>query len=282
MDCKNGKWAKQLLDLRHEDGMWGNFHTLSRPVKGKAYTTEQALRRLYILGYTIDDEPIKNIVNRIVLSLKGEKKIDDYYEKTHDWPLFESLMLSAWVRVFEPQNKYALETAYKWAELAESAFKSGEYNRDYDIKAFTEQQNRKPKSGFETGFGMFYHAVLLKGVLSNKTEASFLDYYLSKPDGMYYIYAKPLNKPPAAFASREASCYLSALEVLAEYDLAKDKLKFAVDWLNSNKDENDRWDFGVKANDGVYFPLSDSWRKEEDRKSDCTKRAAAFLKKLGE
>ena len=31
---------------------------------------------------------------------------------------------------------------------------------------------------------------------------------------------KPLNKVPDVFASREASCYLAALEVLAKYDLA--------------------------------------------------------------
>lgn len=65
---------------------------------------------------------------------------------------------------------------------------------------------------------MFYHAALLKGVLTQKTESLFLDYYLTKPDGMYYIYDKPLNKVSDVFASREASCYLAALEVLAEYD----------------------------------------------------------------
>lgn len=280
MKHKEGKWATQILLARHEDGMWGNFHALSSPVKGRPITTEQAIRRLHRLGYTIEDEVIKNVVERMVLCITDRQKIDNYFEKTHDWQLFEKLMLSAWIRIFEPQNPYALEVARGWADIAEKAFASGTYCREDDIEAFTQQQGRKPRSGFETGFGMFYHAVLLQGVLTPKTERMFLDYYLSKPDGMYYIYDRPLNQVPEEFVSKGASCYLAAMEVLEGYETAKEKLSFVVEWLNDNKDENGQWDFGPKANDGVYFPLADSWRKAEDRKRDCTERVNRFLKRL--
>ena len=29
MDYRSGKWAKEILDSRNEEGMWGNFHTLA-------------------------------------------------------------------------------------------------------------------------------------------------------------------------------------------------------------------------------------------------------------
>ena len=280
MEHKEGKWAAQILEARHEDGMWGNFHALSSPVKGRPITTEQAIRRLHRLGYTMEDEVIKNVVERMVLCITGQQKIDNYSEKTHDWNFFEKLMLSAWIRIFEPQNPYALEAARGWADIVEKAFASGTYCREDDIEAFTQQQGRRPRSGFETGFGMFYHAALLPGVLTPTTERMFLDYYLSKPDGMYYIYDRPLNQVPEVFASKDASCYLAAMEVLAGYETAKEKLSFVVEWLNDNKDENGQWDFGPKANDGVYFPLSDSWRKAEDRKRDCTERVNMFLSRL--
>ena len=258
---KNGKWADQILSQRQEDGLWGNFHTLSRPVPGRSLTTEQAIRRLYYLGYTAEDEAIQPVLKRMEQCIKGGLAIDNYSEKKHDWPFFEKLMLAAWLRIFEPQNETALEVAYRWARVVEKAFAGGSYSLADDIAAFTAWKGRKPKSGFETGFGMFYHAALLPGVLPSKTENMFLDYYLSKPDGMYYIYDRPLNQLPEVFASRKSSCYIAAIEVLARYDRAKEKLNFVMDWLNANRNKNGQWDFGEKAKDGVYFPLSDRWDK---------------------
>lgn len=112
------------------------FSCMSSPVKGRLITTEQAIRRLYRLGYNIEDEVIKNVVDRMELCIRDQQK-----------------------------------------------FASGTYCREDDIEAFTKQQGRKPQSGFETGFGIFYHTVLLQEVLTLKTERLFLDYYLSKQDG---------------------------------------------------------------------------------------------------
>lgn len=276
MDYRNGKWANQILSQRAEDGLWGSFHTLSCPVPGKNITTEQAIRRLYYLGYTAEDEVIQRVMKRMEQCIKGEAAIDNYSEKKHDWPFFEKLMLAAWLRVFDPQNETGLEVAYQWGQVVEKAFADGSYSRTDDIAAFTQWKGRKPKSGFETGFGTFYHAALLPGVLSQKTEGLFLDYYLSKPDGMYYIYDKPLNRLPEMFASRKASCYLAAIEVLSRYEMAKDKLGFVKDWLNANCNENGMWDFGEKAKDGIYFPLSDRWDKTT-RMIDSTYRIRSLL-----
>ena len=127
---------------------------------------------------------------------------------------------------------------------------------------------------------MFYHAVLLQGVLTPETEGRLLDYYLTKPEGIYYIYEKPLDKLPGVFASRQTSCYLAAVEVLADYRQAKDKLGFVAEWLEANRTGLGQWDLGAGARDGVYFPLSDSWRKQEDRRADCTERIAGLLQKI--
>ena len=148
MDYRSGKWAKEILDSRNEEGMWGNFHTLAQPVRNKAITTEQAIRRLRILGFTKEDEAVQAVLERMCLCVSGEKKIDDYYEKKHDWPLFEKLMLSAWIRLFEPENEIALNVARQWAYIAERAFRSGRYDREDDIEAFGQQFGRKPKSRF--------------------------------------------------------------------------------------------------------------------------------------
>lgn len=280
MDHKNGKWARKILDSRNGEGMWGNFHTLSQPVGSKAIATEQAIRRLRILGFTKEEEAIQAVLERMCQCVSGEKKIDDYYEKTHDWPLFEKLMLSAWIRLFDPENEIALGVARQWAFIAEGAFSSGRYDRNDDIEAFRQQFGRKPKSGFETGFGMFYHVALLQGVLTLETESRLLDYYISRPEGIYYIYDRSLRVLPEVFASKKTSHYLAAIETLSGYPQAQEKLGFVAEWLESNKNGCGKWDLGPGAKDGVYFPLSDSWRKAEDRISDCTERISRLLQSI--
>lgn len=51
---KNSKWADELIARQKSDGSWGYFHSLSEPSK-QPVTTEQALRRLSILGFTIEE-----------------------------------------------------------------------------------------------------------------------------------------------------------------------------------------------------------------------------------
>ena len=278
----DNKWIRQIIDLQHEDGSWGlQFHTLSVPVKKYPLTTEQALRRLMILGLDINDAPIRKAVDYMTACLRGERKMDDSWEKTHNWPLFTKLMLSSWTKIFEPDNRWALAFARRWAEVIEKAFENGKYDHSEYINAYTAQFSSKPKGGREIDFTSFYQMCLLQGLLAPETESCLMDYVLSKPDGIYYVYPEPLNTPPEVFASRKTSCYLGALEVLSKYYSGKEKLGFAVDWINSHRDENGEWDLGAKANDGVYFPLSDSWRKPEDRRRDCTVRIEKLLKALG-
>jgi len=53
---KDSKWAKEIIRKQNLEGSRGHFHSLSEPDK-YSITTEQASRRLQILGYTMDDEP---------------------------------------------------------------------------------------------------------------------------------------------------------------------------------------------------------------------------------
>jgi hypothetical protein len=243
-------------------------------------TTEQSLFRLKALGFDINDEPIRKTVDCMKACLRGERKIDDYWEKTHDWTLFTKLMLSAWVKIFDPSFDLSLSFERQWSDVIGNAFASGVFNQDDYVKAYISQFSKKPRGAREIDFVDFYHISLLQGILTQEIESLLLDYIISKPDGIFYIYRKPLNKFPVTFSSKESSHYLGALELLAGYESAKDRLGFAVDWLNENKDENGQWDFSSKSNDSAYFPLSDSWRNAKDRKVDCTERVNMFLRKI--
>lgn len=281
MNYKNSKDAAHIISLQNEDGTWGQmFHSLSLPNKKNELTTEQALRRLMILGFTIDDAPVRKAVDCMTACLRGERKIDSYWEKTHNWDLFTQLMLSTWIKIFEPDNAPALQFAKRWAKVIDAAFETGIYNHGAYMDAYIHEFGSKPRGSRELDFADFYHIHLLQGVLSLETENILLNYLIAKETGIYYVYSKPINKLPDIFESRDTSWYLAAVEILSGYQCAKEKLGFVIDWLERNRDSNGGWDLGTKAKDNIYLPLSDSWRSKTHRKADCTYRVSSILEKL--
>lgn len=278
MDHRQGKWACTILAAQHEDGTWGaGFHSMAQPTRAPL-TTEQALRRLHALGFSGQDEPIRRIVDTMAACLRGERKIDAYWERGIDWAIYEPLMLTAWIRRFDPENPDALALARRWAKVAEAGLSTGKYDESAWNDAYEAEFLRKERHPQPIGFTALYHGMLLPGMLSPNAESAMVRHVLEH--GMYYVYARPLIHPPAAFASKETSYWLAALEILAEYSCAREALSFAAAHLYLNIGTDGQWDLGAKANDKVYFPLSDSWRTEAARRADCTERIRCFLDKI--
>ena len=113
MEYKDGKWAKKIISLQHNNGSWGYFHSLSNPSPNQPMTTEQALRKLEILGFTINDNPIKKAVKYMNDCLIGKNRIPDREEKAHNWEVFTSLMLSTRIKIFTEEYKTANNVAKK-------------------------------------------------------------------------------------------------------------------------------------------------------------------------
>lgn len=276
---KDGKWAKQIIALQESDGKWGCFHSLSQ-FYNLPITTEQALRRLERLGYTIEDESIQKAVSYMNDCLIGKNAIPDRKEKVHDWNVFTSMILAAWIRRFTLDNVNANEVAKQWSDVITSAFASGTYSHEQYVLAYQNILGTKIKDGRIIDFTNFYSISMLCNCLDKETENIVMDYILNKDNGIYYIYDKKLLILPQSFFSKEASRYLAAIELLSEYRYTKYKLDFVVNWLNDNKNKEGKWDMGKSVNDKVYFPLSDNWRKKELREADCTERIERLLENL--
>lgn len=276
---KDTKWAHQIISMQDEEGKWGSFHSLSADSR-LPLTTEQALRRLEILGYTIEDDCIQRAVAYMSDCLSGQKQIPDPREKLHDWDVFTSMMLAAWIRRFTKDHAAANAVAAKWAKIIGAAFAAGEYDHLAYTSAYAEIFSMRPRGGRLIDFSQFYLVSLLVGALDSQTEAAMVRHILHSPGGIYYIYEKPLLDLPD-FRSLSASRYLRAIELLAEYRSGKEQLRFVKDWLKSHQTPNGRWDMGGKAKDGIYFPLSDSWRRPELREADCTERILKLFAKIG-
>lgn len=278
---KTGKWARQIISMQDEEKMWGSFHSLSS-TNVNPITTEQALRRLQILGFTMEDECIQRAVRYLDDCLTGKRFIPDPTEKLHDWTLFTHMMFSAWIRRFTKENERANEMAVKWAKIVTGAFASGEYDHEAYLREYINIFGMKPRGGRLVDFAQFYILSLLPGELDEKTQRAMVRYILDKHDGIYYVYDCCIRTPPDSFEGKQASRYLGAVEMMAEFEGAREEVSFIADWLETNRNENGKWDLGRDAKDGVYFPLSDDWRKRETREADCTERVERLLHKLRE
>lgn len=284
MDYKNGKWARKIIDLQHDDGSWGYFHTLSNPTSKQPITTEQALRRLEILGFSIDDKPIENAVKYMDNCLAGKMRIPDAEEKTHNFKIYTELMLSTWIKIFTGNNNKANYVAEKWRQIINSSFISGKYDHSRYIYSYEDIFGIKinPKAGRLVDFVHFYPISLMTNLLDKGIEPNYFQYILEHNSGMYYIYANKLNIVPEIFQSKNTSHYIRALELLVKYDNpeCKKQLAFVIKWLKKNMIRENEWNMGKESKDGINFPLSDSWRNDEDRIRDCTYRINKLLENI--
>ncbi len=128
----------------------------------------------------------------------------------------------------------------------------------------------------------FYQIILTSDKYDEKTENMVFDFIINNTSGIYYIYDRQIAFLPNSFASKQASQYIGAIEILSLYKRNTSKLDFVIEWLNSNRNENGNWDMGTTVNDKVYFPLPDSWRKKTYREKDCTFRIQNLVRSLSE
>ena len=72
------------------------------------------------------------------------------------------------------------------------------------------------------------------------------------------------------------------IELLTTYKnkKCKDKLAFIKEWFESNRLNDHEWDLGENSKDNILLPLSDSWRKDEDRIKDCTYTINRIIKNM--
>ncbi|MBP7401225.1 MAG: hypothetical protein KBA30_01255 [Clostridia bacterium] len=280
-DFRDGKHARALLDMQRPDGSWGQFHSQTAPYREP--TTEQALRRLRILGFTRTDEPIRRALSYLRDCLDGRRTIPDRREKWIGFDMYMETALAAGIREFDPDDPSAARIAARWREVVSEAFSGGFYDEGAYRSAFLRV------FGFPCGnharyidFVALYPVALLAAELGPETGAAVVRYVLDHPAGLYYVSGGPLRSHPKSLADRGVSAWMAAIGLLARYpgERARGELRFAADWLEQVRDPAGFWDMGPGARDGIYLPLSDSWRDPGVRRSDCTLHVGELLGRL--
>jgi hypothetical protein len=245
-------------------------------------TTEQALRRLEILGFTINDIPIQKTIKYLHNCLLGKENIPDRYEKGSDWKTYLDLMISTWIKRFTSDDKIANTISNKWAEIInnsfiENVFSQQEYESMYN-RIFCPEKDKHI-----WGFMNFYGVSILANIVSKNIEPAFFGYVINYPTGIYYFgYNKSISTLPVLFQSKKTGAYIRMIELLTSYKNKKcrEKMFFIKEWFERNKSKDNEWDLGKSSRDNILLPLSDSWRKDEDRIKDCTFIMNKIMKKL--
>ena len=208
-DYKNGKWAKKIIDLQKDDGSWGYFHSLSLPTPQQPMTTEQAIGRLRLLGFTKDDAVIKKAISYMHDCLAEKNVMPDRREKQGDWDVFMNLMLATWIRRFTRNDVLANEVAKKWHHIVEVSFSNGKYNPDAYINTLYDIM--KPKCGVAkskqlTRIDTYYPISLLVGEIDESIEKAYFDYIMNSATAYYYGVEGAITRLPNDFSSIVKCC----------------------------------------------------------------------------
>jgi hypothetical protein len=279
MDYKSSVWAERIISLQNSSGNWGYFHTLSASSKISTITTEQALRRLQILGFTENDKVINKSLKYLHNCLCRKDSIPDRIEKSHNWNIYVDLMLATWIRRFSASFEKANQIADKWGTIFSASFNKNGLSMESFNTEFVSQFSEKPFGPRLSDPITFYTLSIISNTLPEIIEKHIIDYVLHHQTGIYYIYDKCISTLPSIFQSKQTNTFLSAIELLAEQKHVKSnkQLHYIIPWLNKNKSTESTWDLGPSVKDGVHFPLSDSWRHRENRVQDCTNRIMKLL-----
>lgn len=149
--------------------------------------------------------------------LVGKKAIPDRREKTHSWDIFTSLMLAKWIRRFTKDDINANNIAKEWSYIIHRAFEDKRYKHEFYVDAYKEVSKEKPKGDRLIDFVNFYQISLMSNMLNSELTMVLFDYILHHKSGIYYIYDKQISVLPELFKTRQASRYIGAIELLAEY-----------------------------------------------------------------
>ncbi len=99
---------------------------------------------------------------------------------------------------------------------------------------------------------------------------AFLGRLWSRPEGIGYLEI-PLDRLPPPHTPRGIDRWFASLELLARlFPTWTHFAGEAIEWLWEHRLVDGLWDFGPRPGTQSYFPLSDSWRRGNNRAFDVS------------
>jgi hypothetical protein len=279
------RWIIALSGAQQPDGTWGRFHSQDSRLKSPIPTTEFAIRRSLALGLDYRSPVIQKASDFIQAHIQGKTTWSDPPEKHDDPRVFPYNIRSisaAMLALIEPYHPLLDPFWAKWAELVEAAFASGTYNAKAELARHQELSGIPSKR--LAHFPVYYPLIILSATrnrLPQDLEGRLLAFLLHKPDGIYYICTQSLDIFPH-LEEKEFQSWLHGQEILARFSGWKAFAPEILNWLWSQRNEAGYWDMGKGVLHSYAFPLSESWRRTENRMIDCTIKILCLMQRYFE
>lgn len=161
------------------------------------------------------------------------------------------------------------------------AFASGIFDRDTEIAVLNRllDCSMKKPVPFHTEPSLFV-ITATDNELPETVERSVIQYLLTSEAGISYTYEKALEPTPS-IEDRHFCAWVRALYLLSRFRLWNEFSEEPFNAVWAQRNDGGMWDVGGKVSRKQFtsFPLSDSWRRKENRTIDSTVEVLGLLSK---
>ncbi|MBN2004217.1 MAG: hypothetical protein JXA21_12750 [Anaerolineae bacterium] len=283
--AKESKWVALLRDAQLADGTWGRFHTQDSRLKQPFPTTEVAIAIALDSGLDKHTLLLQKTIGTIVEYVDGETVWPDTPEKHENplaWYVWGRHFSAAVLALIDRQHPRLDEFWNLWAEAMRAAFHSGSYDRQKEIEVLNLLLECRMKN--PVPFHKKYPLLILSATnnrLPEALERQLLDFVVNSPEGIYYVYAKTIHAPVPPILSKDFWHWFQAHKLLSRFPLWRTMSEDAVNGIWAQRTGDGLWDLGGKIARKPFtsFPLSEAWRRPENRLIDSSVEILTLLSK---
>jgi len=262
-------WVNQLATEQGPDGSWGRFHTRDSQSEQKITTTEFGVARGLALGLDTSHPIFCHLVDYLTKLLNGDIEFPDPPERNDRWPAGVQLFVAATLAQLKPNHPLVDQAWDLWTEIAVRTFSAGEYSAEAEIQAHRELTGATIAGSYLVLNNKY--ALLLLSARSDNLPKNLAERLLrwswQHPDGLRYLGIAaadlPENAPPGIIDR-----WFSTQVLLARFPGWSSLAADMVAWLWDQQGADGLWDFGPGTQGSYTFPLSENWRKAQNRRFD--------------
>lgn len=274
--------VQELAGEQWEDGGWGPFHSRSTRLKQRIASTEVGVERALALGLDRSHPVLEKAAAHIIDIMEGRRAFPDRHERNDRWKTGMRLFLASTLSLIEPEHEILDQDRELWAEITRRTFRSGEYRGEDEVAAHAQLTGATVKDSYLVLNNRYSLNLLgsVEGLLPAEVEGALLGWLWNRGDGIGYLGGPLRGVPPYEKAGR-FDRWLTSLEMLGRlFPRWVDCAQEAVSWIWEQRDEKGCWDFGPRPSYVSVLPLSDSWRRRQDRRFDWTARVLVLLRRF--